>query len=114
MPWPIRTASKEYPSVHYIHPYKQGVIEELIEYTRKNYPNIYRIGVFGSTVDGRCKAWSDVDIIIWGDTDMKFIPPNNDVYDCIRAEELNTESYLYRQIVEEGCVVYDTRLDASG
>lgn len=114
MPWPIRTASREYPSVHYIHPYKQGKVEELIDYVQANYPSIKVIVVFGSTVDGRCKPWSDLDILIVGDTERKFVPPDNDKYDYFRLEELAPDSRLLAQILKEGYIVYDTRLVKEG
>jgi len=105
--WPMRTAKKEYLSVNHIHPLKQGKVEELIEYTRRNHPQVTLIAIFGSVVSHRCRPWSDIDIVIYGDVDKKFIPPDNDVYDVLRAEELPHDSRLYKQILKEAWVVYE-------
>ncbi len=105
--WPLRTAKTEYLSVHRIHPLKQGKVEELIAYTKNRYPQVTRIAVFGSSVSPRCRPWSDIDIVIYGDVLKKFIAPGNDVYDVVRAEGLSEDGALYNQILKEAWVVYE-------
>ena len=97
---------KPFLSIHGIHPLKQHNIEELIEHTRVNFPYVTHIAVFGSTVDGRCRVDSDIDIVVWGADDKKFYPPDNDTYDVFRAGDVMKEPKLREDIENEGVVVY--------
>lgn len=100
------TVNKPYLSIHKIHPLKQKQLEELIAHTEKNFPEVQYIAVFGSTVDGRCRPSSDIDICVWGGRDSHFYTPPNDVYDVIHAEDLTKDSPLREAIKEEGYVIY--------
>lgn len=104
------TIRHPYLSIRRIHPLKQEQIEELIEHTKKNYPEVQYIAVFGSTVDGRCRDVSDIDICVWGGKEYHFCSPDNDVYDVIHAEDLSPDSPLRKTIEEEGFVVYGKNL----
>ena len=99
----------QYQGVNFIHPWKQKKIEELIEYTKVNYPNITHIAVFGSNVTERCELWSDINIVLWG-KESKFLYLDNDVYDVLWSNDIPRDSILWRDIVKEGVAVYGSRI----
>lgn len=108
MRYPIRDdIVKPYPSIHRVHPLKQKHLEELIEHTRTHHPDVLYLAVFGSTVDGRCRPSSDIDLCVWGGQETHFCPPDNDVYDVVHAEDLAPNSPLRAAIKEEGYLIYE-------
>ena len=107
MPYKIIPAVQNpYPGIHWVHPLKQKAIEELIAHVEKNFLDVEAIVVFGSTVNGNCNTFSDIDIMIVGDADRKYYSPDNDVYDVHHADSIHRDSALWKAIEEEGLVVY--------
>lgn len=108
MPWPVTSfVQHPYQGVNWIHPLKQRKIEELIEYTRKNYPCVTNIVVFGGSVREDCHIGSDIDIAIYEKGKQRtFCPPDNDCYDVLYLDELHPGSLLYAHVVEKGVAVY--------
>lgn len=107
----VRPDVKPYPSIRKTHPLKQRQLRELVDFTKENFPSVKCIAVFGSTVDGRCRPVSDIDICVWGGKEAHFYTPPNDVYDVIFAEDLEKDSPLYKRIFEEAWVIYAKDLD---
>lgn len=102
----LKEGVEPYLSVNCIHPLKQRQIAELIQKTKRQYPQVTHIAVFGSTVDGRCRVGSDIDICVWGGKGIGFTPPDNDEYDVVFAEDLPAASPLRAEILRDGWVVY--------
>lgn len=102
----ISSIAKPYLSITRIHPLKQKQLEELIAHVEENFPEVKYIAVFGSTVDGRCRPSSDIDICVWGGKDCHFYTIPNDVYDVIFAEDVIPGSPIEDQIDKEGWVIY--------
>ena len=103
--WPKVKDVSQYQGVNFIHPWKQKKVEELINYTKNNYPNIKAIAIFGSSVTPMCELWSDIDIVLWGE-ECKFLHPDNDVYDVLWEQDIPKDSVLWQDILREGVVVY--------
>lgn len=104
--------TKPYRSIAAIHPLKQHKLEEFIEWVKTRFPQIEYIVVFGSTVDGRCRSYSDIDVCLWGAKGIHFYTPDNDVYDVIFAEDVGSNSLLRKEIERDGVVIYAKNLDA--
>lgn len=102
----VRPDVKPYLSIRNTHPLKQRQLAELVEFTKLNFPTVRYIAVFGSTVDGRCRPTSDIDICVWGGKEEHFYTPANDVYDVIFREDLSDDSPLWQRIREEGYMIY--------
>ena len=107
MPWPKVEGCPEFTNVNWVHPLFQKRVSALIDYTKDNYPYVKKIVVFGSAVTNRCTSWSDVDLCIFGDYDLKFIPPLDGTrYDVLWAQHLTPDCDIWRKIEKEGVLVY--------
>lgn len=106
----LPTVGTPYLGVNFIHPLKQKKIKELREYTQQHYPCVQSLIVFGSSTQDSCHPGSDIDIVVCGDRNCEFSPPDNDEYDVLFAERINEESDLWKEIREEGVIVYDKNL----
>ncbi len=107
MPWLNRTASKDYPWVYWIHPLKQGKVEGLIKKIERDYPEITRVVIFGSSTREDCTDFSDIDVVIWGMPGKPFVSPCDDVYDVLHGEDLHKGMQIVEDIEEDGVLVYE-------
>ncbi len=114
MPWPRRTALKDYPGVQLIHPLKQRSVELLID-TVKGVSGIKYILIFGSSLAERCTPMSDVDVLFIGRPldGRKLVIPTEENYDILYADEIPPEASLWDEILKNGVAVYEEGFDAS-
>ena len=98
-------APKDMPRLRFIHPQKQAAVASLIEHTKKNFPSVERLIIFGSVVTQRCHQYSDVDVVVVGC--QEFYSCDCDVFDITRVEGMDPNSSFVQRIVKEGVIVYD-------
>lgn len=107
MPWPIVSRCPEFVNMHWIHPLFQERVGNMVQYVRERYPFITYVIVFGSVTTNRCTSWSDIDVCIFGDYNLKFVPPDDGTaYDVLWAQHLNLESDIWKRIESDGVLVY--------
>lgn len=107
MRWPIREADTNFLDVAYIHPLKRDAIAQLVQSAAAT--PIQVIEVFGSTVDGRCTPYSDIDIVTYGDGIESLDLGNTEEWDIHRAEGIPAGCDLWGALLKEGAVVYVSR-----
>lgn len=103
--WPNYQSPFEYKNVNHIHPLRQRVIGLLVQ-SAKNTA-ITNIVIFGSTVDGRCTEFSDVDVLVFdGSTDGLYLDDSVE-WDVLHADYVSPGAELWKDILGEGVSVYD-------
>lgn len=97
----------------WVHPLKQQHILEMIEDVKHNYSGVTSLAIFGSTVKDRCRVDSDIDVLVFGDEDNLFCPPDNDEYDVHHARNIARDSHFWKALCEEAVVVYVAPVNGS-
>ena len=79
-------------------------VYNIVTYTPNKYPDVECIIVFGSAVTNRCTSYSDLDLCIVGDPNLKFEVPTDDFEECdvVWAHQLRPDSELLSRIKETG------------
>jgi predicted nucleotidyltransferase len=92
----------------YIHPYKQGVVRDVVQ---RVFSGVEQLIIFGSSVSLSCKANSDVDICVIGDfceSKLSQLRVEGEVMDIVHypcADSLRQDVRLYDEI-KKGVRVY--------
>lgn len=105
MPWNKVIGCPDYMGVNWIHPLKQRDVAKAVSYIVDNRIPIKALAVFGSAVNSRCRIDSDIDFVVWKDDGVRLTLPLEN-YDLLIANYISKTSELWKDICNEGVVVY--------
>ena len=101
--------TEDFYSMNYIHPWKQPAVKRIID-SVKDIEDLKCIVVFGSALERRCRQDSDIDIVIFGDSERKAIFPLDIDVDVLYEDTIDRGSVLWKEIYDKGVVVYAKNL----
>lgn len=101
----------------HIYPTRRRPVKVLIDNLTSSDPGIQKIYIFGSSVTGACKPWSDIDVWVEGwDSSIPHVTPMveiNEDYGDFEFDIWGTKHppELWQSVLSEGVLVYDKDLD---
>ena len=98
--------SEEFLNANRIFPTQQRDVKKLIDVCKLD-SNIKRIVIFGSSVTSLCNPWSDIDVYLELENDLRLPRINNPdaIYD--KWTNFTVDERLMDEITKTGVVVYE-------